>query len=371
MRTFEEFLQWQHASDDVVAVRRVYIDMAQGDLTAGVLLSQIVYWHGVSKHNNRTRLRVKKDGHLWLAKGRDEWWDECRISARQFDRASKILVEEGLIEKKVYKFAGSPQVHVRIIQEPFLVALTAFTDENFQEALDAEDEFVQEEQAILEMAEDAGATVLEDRPGVSMRDVVLEENEDSVKSNSPDGENHNREGSLVSSSSLQSEEETLSPDEKKDKKCKLCRSRNRVSEEIDKKGRCPTCLLVDAWHHFIGNRTPSYSANDKGVREYVGTDNIATINSRMTRRLKDKAFRAGWVYSLQRASYMDYLKEEPWFNPIFFLSNRDGEAVWLRIINGVYDGVNAQRSKASDARLKDWLRQRQAVRATPAASGGE
>lgn len=365
MKTFSEFLQWQHASDDVIAVRRVYIDMAQGDLTAGVLLSQIVYWHGVSKRDNRTRLRVKRDGHLWLAKGRDEWWDECRISARQFDRAIKILMEEGLVEKATYKFAGIPTTHVRILKEPFLVALTAFTDENFQDALDTEDEFVEEERALLELAEDAGASSIDEHVGVSMRDI-LEDDEGDVKSTSPNGEVHNREDPSSSSSLRKDSEEVSLGEDQDDRKCKLCRRRNRVSEDVDKHGRCPVCLLVDGWQHFIGARTPAYKTHDDGLREYVGIDNIATINSRMGRKLKDDAFRAGWVFSLMRASHMKYLLEQAWFNPIFFLSKRHGEDNWLRIINGVFDGLNRDYDAASGEQLARWLRQRQAQRALPA-----
>jgi hypothetical protein len=115
---FERFLLWERSSRDTIEVKRAYIDMA-GDLVAGIMLSQIVYWHLPSR-DGRTRLRVKRDGHLWLAKGRADWWAECRVSPKQADRALALLAEQGLVEVRLFRFAGAPTKHVRIVPEAFL-----------------------------------------------------------------------------------------------------------------------------------------------------------------------------------------------------------------------------------------------------------
>ncbi len=115
---FESFLLWERSSRDTLEVKRCYIDMA-GDLVAGIVLSQIVYWHLPSREG-RTRLRVKRDGHLWLAKGRADWWDECRVSPKQADRALALLEDRGLVEVRLFRFAGAPTKHVRIVPEAFL-----------------------------------------------------------------------------------------------------------------------------------------------------------------------------------------------------------------------------------------------------------
>lgn len=99
-------------------MKRVYIDMA-GDLVAGVVLSQIVYWHLPSR-DGKARLQVEREGKLWLAKGREEWWDECRISPKQADRALEVLEERGLIEVRLFKFGRAPRKHIRICEEAFL-----------------------------------------------------------------------------------------------------------------------------------------------------------------------------------------------------------------------------------------------------------
>ncbi len=124
---FQDFLKWEETDRKAIRVKCSYIDIA-GDLVAGVLLSQIIYWHLPSKQGNNTKLRVKKDGEMWLAKGREDWWDECRITARQFDRAINILIDKGIVEKKIYRFDGSPAVHIRLIPEGLMKHIKPITN---------------------------------------------------------------------------------------------------------------------------------------------------------------------------------------------------------------------------------------------------
>lgn len=109
-----------HETRERVDFEMIYVDMT-GDLMAGLVLAQIDYWHSLGR-NGKPRLRIKRDGHLWLAKARHEWWDEIRVSPKQADRALDILVKLGFIEKHIWRFAGSPTVHVRIIPEAFMAA---------------------------------------------------------------------------------------------------------------------------------------------------------------------------------------------------------------------------------------------------------
>lgn len=121
--TFEQFLLWERASRDTLEVKRLYIDMA-GDLVAGVVLSQIVYWH-LPNRDGQARLQVQREGKRWLAKGRADWWAECRISPKQADRALAILEGRGLIEVRLFQFAKAPTKHVRILPDGFLRAWRA------------------------------------------------------------------------------------------------------------------------------------------------------------------------------------------------------------------------------------------------------
>ncbi|WP_165847689.1 hypothetical protein [Ammonifex thiophilus] len=116
----ESFSRWKEADGDLIRVRKVCIDVT-GDLVAGILLSRIIdrYLSGESKE-----LKPGRDGELWLVKGREEWWEECRITPKQFDRAVALLEQKGIVEKKVFKFNGVPTVHVRFIPEAFLRLLS-------------------------------------------------------------------------------------------------------------------------------------------------------------------------------------------------------------------------------------------------------
>jgi hypothetical protein len=105
-------------------IHHAYVDIA-GDLIAGALMGQILYWFGQGK-DGRSRARIVKDGHLWIAKTRADWWDEIRISPKQYDRAAKILKDRGFIELRTFKFNGNPTTHIRIVPEAINAALDAW-----------------------------------------------------------------------------------------------------------------------------------------------------------------------------------------------------------------------------------------------------
>lgn len=88
-----------------------YIDIT-GDLIQGTLLARILYWFGDGK-GNTSKVRIYKDGHYWIAKQRSDWWDEIRITKRQFDRAIAGLKDGGFVITAKYKFNSMPTMHIR------------------------------------------------------------------------------------------------------------------------------------------------------------------------------------------------------------------------------------------------------------------
>lgn len=95
-----------------------YIDIT-GDIICGVLLSQLVYWFSDDEKGN-SKLRVKKENRYWLAKSKNEWYEETRLSKKQLERAEKILKQMGIIEVKIFKFNGTPTNHYWFNWERFL-----------------------------------------------------------------------------------------------------------------------------------------------------------------------------------------------------------------------------------------------------------
>lgn len=91
----EQLIRWEKTARDTIDVKRCYVDIA-GDLIAGILLSQIIYWFLPTK-NGLSKIRLKKNGIECLAKHRSDWWNECRITPKQYDRAMTCLVKKGLV----------------------------------------------------------------------------------------------------------------------------------------------------------------------------------------------------------------------------------------------------------------------------------
>ncbi len=114
----QQFLLWEAASRDTIDFKKIYVDMAE-DLIAGLMLSQIIYWH-LPDRDGQSRLRVERDDTLWLVKAQHEWWTECRLTPKQVRRARKVLEDRGLIVTTLFKYGGAPTTHIRIDWPVFL-----------------------------------------------------------------------------------------------------------------------------------------------------------------------------------------------------------------------------------------------------------
>jgi hypothetical protein len=133
---WKTFITWERSTEDTIDVKKVYIDMAD-DLLGGILLSQIVYWYLPSK-NGKSKLRVKREGHFWIAKKVKDWYDEIRFSEQNYKTAIKKLEKSDLIIKKRFKFDGAPTTHIRLNIPVFLAKLNSLL-ESQNTSLDSED----------------------------------------------------------------------------------------------------------------------------------------------------------------------------------------------------------------------------------------
>lgn len=111
----DDFLSWEQSSRDTIDVKKCYIDIA-GNLVAGVLLSQIIYWFLPNK-NGKSKLRVLKDKEYCIAKNRSDWMNECRITPKQYDRAIKILESKGYLRIKNSMFNAKRTPHIFLMLE--------------------------------------------------------------------------------------------------------------------------------------------------------------------------------------------------------------------------------------------------------------
>ena len=126
--TKEEFIRWERNSIDTIDVKRVYIDVA-GDIIAGILLSQIIFWFLPSKEG-KNKIKIIKNGVGYLAKNRPDWWAECRIKPRQYDTAIEKLKKKGLVEVKNSLF-NNKRTPLITINFKTLVELIKKADDDF------------------------------------------------------------------------------------------------------------------------------------------------------------------------------------------------------------------------------------------------
>ena len=111
MSGIESLAGWDSQSRHVVTIKKCYVEAA-GDLHAGLLLSQIMYWFGVNRRGE-LRTSLEFEGKRWIAKKTKDWEEECFLTVDQARRCLALLKRKKLIETCVRKFQGIPIVHVR------------------------------------------------------------------------------------------------------------------------------------------------------------------------------------------------------------------------------------------------------------------
>lgn len=109
---YQKFLDWQKNDHTGVYVKLALVDVS-GDLVVGILLAQILYWFAPGR-NGLPRIKKFKEGRYWLAKRRSDWFKECRISPKQYDRAISRLQEKQIIVTHLMKFDGVPTPHLSV-----------------------------------------------------------------------------------------------------------------------------------------------------------------------------------------------------------------------------------------------------------------
>jgi hypothetical protein len=258
-KEFKDFLAWEAISRERVDVKTIYIDMASGDHAAGIFLSQLVYWYLIPAKDGKSKLRVKRDGDMWIAKGREEWYEEVRITGRQFDRVVKLLESAGIIEKKVFKFAGAPRIHIRIIVPSFI--------EKWHSLVSKASKTIDKPTKLTKPTKEKEKKPLKDPCGVCQQDEAVENLYD--------------------------------PD----------------------KRRCSWCLILDGWTYYMN--TQQNIGRKRPAPKRTGTDQSRKLRARANARWKSEEFRTMWRATLTRCSLSGHLTENTWFTLEYFLRYED------------------------------------------------
>lgn len=106
-----KYAAMKQAQEAIAGAAKIYIDMTH-DIEAAFVLDELLFW--TLPKSGKTSLRVWKDGYLWLAVSRAEWWERKRLSSRQADRAIDKLIAMNLVFKEVFRFNSAPTTHLRV-----------------------------------------------------------------------------------------------------------------------------------------------------------------------------------------------------------------------------------------------------------------
>lgn len=77
----------------VIAFHTCYAEVTSS-ITAGLMLSQLMFWRGVT-------LQAHPERDSWFYKSRDEWTEETRLSRREQEHARKRLRSLGILEERL------------------------------------------------------------------------------------------------------------------------------------------------------------------------------------------------------------------------------------------------------------------------------
>jgi hypothetical protein len=168
-KAFQKFAAICSANEDAVNVPKIYYDITDGDHAAAAILDEILFWTLPNKKRNSIALRVRKEGILWLAVSRSEWWDRKRLSERQADRGIEKLVELGLVDKCIHRYNGHGQMHLRVIGKEFFVRYGAALQINYLSGADEDPEPMQEIKDLYEMMGITDAPGLSESPNGELR----------------------------------------------------------------------------------------------------------------------------------------------------------------------------------------------------------
>jgi hypothetical protein len=112
-------------SNNNIIYNAKFIDYCGGCHYSALLLAQLLYW------SDKTRLEGG-----WIAKTKDEWFNELRLTPYKMRLAeAKLRDELGVLEIDVFKFRGFPTNHYRFRQEAFVASFVKFFEDGYSKVL--------------------------------------------------------------------------------------------------------------------------------------------------------------------------------------------------------------------------------------------
>lgn len=108
----------QKATEERVCCQKIYVDIT-GGLHEALILDELIFFTLPRPETGKSGLRVRKEGVLWMAVSRTEWWDRKRLTAKEADGAIERLVKQNLVFKDYFLFNKQKTTHLRLNIEEF------------------------------------------------------------------------------------------------------------------------------------------------------------------------------------------------------------------------------------------------------------
>ena len=107
------------ASEDKIGCQKIYVDIA-GGIEEAFILDELIFFTLPRLETGKSGLRIWKEGVLWMAVSRTEWWNRKRLTPKQADGAIERLLKKELIFKEIFLFNKQPTTHLRLNAVEFL-----------------------------------------------------------------------------------------------------------------------------------------------------------------------------------------------------------------------------------------------------------
>lgn len=85
-----------------------------GSLSSGLILSQLVYWMTKSS-NGKKKTTIERDGKFWVALSHTQMELAYGLSRKECRTAIDKLINLGVVEKQLWKYKGSPTLHLSLV----------------------------------------------------------------------------------------------------------------------------------------------------------------------------------------------------------------------------------------------------------------
>jgi hypothetical protein len=103
----------QKASEEKIGCQKIYVDIA-GGIPEAFILDELIFFTLPRPETGKSGLRVWKDGVLWMAVSRSEWWERKRLTPKEADGAITRLLNRCLIFKDHFLFNKQKTTHLRL-----------------------------------------------------------------------------------------------------------------------------------------------------------------------------------------------------------------------------------------------------------------